>query len=864
MKFLKIITRWFILIIMVFMIVGCNKQFNVESLNGVENALNSNFNIDYEDVDFTYIVNVSGKGSDTNGDGSENNPVKTLSKAGRLVEDYVIEEGEGNVLIQIDDGEYYLSNGFNITESMIPNNRLYIRAKNPLQAIFSGSKRINNIIETNDNKIGRIWKIPSTEMVYQLFINDRRGVRARYPNVGENFNILNWDKIMKEIYVEKSLTNDVNIIGSSMVIDIMWADSVMRVADLITTKELYDVIKLQTEDEYVFVKPYPEDFCRQTYHFENKKEFLDVAGEWYYDNNEKVVYYKPNDYETIENTIVRIPKTENILSITGDNTSVVERVTIEGIKFAWTQNSNIEGRIGNQAAWHIQQVKKTSDGRAISAVNVSYAKNIVFRNNLFTGIGGTALDLVGGVCDAEIYGNRFYDVGGNGIFGGSTQTTAFATFDSSNIIKNVHIHDNFISKVGQVEKSGTGIAFTYTEGLNIEYNTINHCPYTGIAVGWGWTADVMAQNSTTIYRNEISNTMGALADGGGIYTISNSPNSKIEENYVHDIVRSVWGYPSDYNGWWSIGGIYLDQGTGGYVVTNNCVENCRDDRYKANTIVTTGKNAVVYNFLSNDDKLAVIENAGVRDEYGYVLPTRAYMLGIEIDVDNADICYLYGKNLGNKKGKIIVKDKDGNFSYLNKSNIKDWKDNKITINLDDSISSGEIYIETANGQITNSDVITIGRWYDAWEYSEWGGIEGLNDLLEDTVELTDFNASSTLSGWDAEYISDNNSANGWSCGVGDTSPWISFAVNEDEVSLSKLVIIAREGFDQPETRKNFKIIAGNNADFSDAVIVYAQGNTAFNDSLAVYLNGKSYKYFKIEKTTNEYFFVAEVKLYKVD
>jgi hypothetical protein len=54
-----------------------------------------------------------------------------------------------------------------------------------------------------------------------------------------------------------------------------------------------------------------------------------------------------------------------------------------------------------------------------------------------------------------------------------------------------------------------------------------------------------------------------LADGSAVYTLSNQgTGSQIENNYIHDFSQASW---ADYQ----IGGLYLDEQTSGYTVSNN-------------------------------------------------------------------------------------------------------------------------------------------------------------------------------------------------------------------------------------------------------------------------------------------------------
>ena len=61
--------------------------------------------------------------------------------------------------------------------------------------------------------------------------------------------------------------------------------------------------------------------------------------------------------------------------------------------------------------------------------------------------------------------------------------------------------------------------------------------------------------------------MQMMGDGGGIYTLGFQPGSIIEGNDIHDILRSKLNHASDNNG------IFMDEGSKGYLVKNNTIRN---------------------------------------------------------------------------------------------------------------------------------------------------------------------------------------------------------------------------------------------------------------------------------------------------
>jgi len=63
--------------------------------------------------------------------------------------------------------------------------------------------------------------------------------------------------------------------------------------------------------------------------------------------------------------------------------------------------------------------------------------------------------------------------------------------------------------------------------------------------------------------NDIHHVMLTLSDGGGIYALGNQPGSALRANRIHDIPANVGRADSN--------GMFLDQGTGGFLVEDNLI-----------------------------------------------------------------------------------------------------------------------------------------------------------------------------------------------------------------------------------------------------------------------------------------------------
>jgi hypothetical protein len=116
-------------------------------------------------------------------------------------------------------------------------------------------------------------------------------------------------------------------------------------------------------------------------------------------------------------------------------------------------------------------------------------------------------------------------------------------------------------------QGGTGIAAGYPKQIDIEHNEVAYTNYTAISVGYGWTSSVNAMATNKINNNDIHHAVQVLADGAGIYTLSNqNPSSQMQYNYLHDYQTSQW---ADYGSL----GIYLDEQTSGYTIAHNAMVN---------------------------------------------------------------------------------------------------------------------------------------------------------------------------------------------------------------------------------------------------------------------------------------------------
>lgn len=129
------------------------------------------------------------------------------------------------------------------------------------------------------------------------------------------------------------------------------------------------------------------------------------------------------------------------------------------------------------------------------------------------------------------------------------------------VCKDIVLSNNYITGIGLFNHGAPGIQTYYTDGVQIKNNLIKNVPYSGIAMGWGWSS---TKNSVTSRNNKITDnivdTFNMINfDGGGIYTLGQQPGSEICGNYVKNQINGHAGY-------------YPDSGSSQYSVKNNVFE----------------------------------------------------------------------------------------------------------------------------------------------------------------------------------------------------------------------------------------------------------------------------------------------------
>jgi hypothetical protein len=546
--------------------------------------------------------------------GNDNSIYSEISKALEKAKD-ITGSTPCDVTIQLPMGEFYFEEPIRIGNDFGINtgNKLIIKGEKN-KTTFTGGKVIKNFTEANDGLLKA--EINDIDGIRQIYVNGERRQRAStlinnqfswhigwytpgyIPFIDGSFSAtVDGLKGLKKdvkygVIVEKGTvpTDIYDIERVEFVLFMDWCTERTKIKAVHSLDEV-DLIELDETDGKLLVEvDWPPKRQKQQFYLENSLTFLKEKGQWYYDFNEKALYYKPMDGEDANNLSVVIPyKTENFFVIEGDSNKRVEGINIEDINFKHT-NWLFPDKVGffdAPQAGAYQYDSKDEDGNDIriskcppASIMVNWAKGVNIIGCTFELLGGGAIDYSIGCVSCCITDNTITTISGIGIGVGTINREPM----DEEICNDIYIENNLVEKVGLDYPSSVGIFIKFGFDITVEHNLVRYCPYTGISIGWH-TSDGYkshALRSFKVRKNEVHDCTLYVGDGGGIYTLSRQDGTVIEENYVYNINPQKWFF---IFGEHPIGcvAIYLDNFSAYIEVRNNVVENSCNPLYTGNT-----------------------------------------------------------------------------------------------------------------------------------------------------------------------------------------------------------------------------------------------------------------------------------------
>ena len=799
---------------------------------------------------------VSPSGNDSN-KGTQDAPFKTITQAQKAVR-AINSSMTGDIEVILREGTYVLPSTIGFDERDGGKDGHYVRYKaaDGETPIITGGMQVTGW--AIHDEANNIWKAEGVDGRFrQLYVNGKKAVRACFPNVitanekgngGFDHDFVRLTKVdssgrafdVSADYIK----NIKNIEDVEIHLMIAWSENILRLEKAQVNGGTAKLIPKDPERTKLFHRAYPmlgTAFAsnppkQQVFYLENSYDLIDAPGEWYLDEKEHTLYYKPREGESMATAHVVAPRINTLFSVLGKDTkNKVGYMAFEGLIFAhsnYTRPSE-EGFLDLQAAnfnvdvlpdpsrgnWEKLNSNKYLLWRPDAAFRVENAHHFLVQGNVFSQIAATGLDFVSGTNDDMIQGNAFFEIGAAGIMLGKfyqDSTTeihiAYNPSDKDEISTRDTVKNNLVTNVTNEHQGAVGIGAGYPRYVVIEHNEVSYTYYSGISIGFGWTKNQTAMTNNHVNWNEIHHIARLLCDSGPIYTLSNQgTGSEIQHNYIHDNGTSKW---ADY---WNVP-IYLDEGSSGFTVKENVFKN---------SPAGVGQNQAGQNNLQQSNNYYsddVVNNAGIEKSFRYIRDIKEIPLA---DFNGAVAQEPY-KAIFSIPGSIQAEDYDNggqSVSFYDKDFVNEggaYREDGVDIVQVDSADASKGYaigytqagewLEYSVNVVTASKFVFRASVADGLE---GGGIRLFIDgkAVTDTVavpQTEDWNTYTLMDGETSEIEKGDHVLRVQFTGSYVNLDWIQFALTKEELNTTGIRKVPTYSMDfMPNMQRSLKVYGAN-------------------------------------------------------
>lgn len=429
----------------------------------------------------------------------------------------------------------------------------------PRTSVFCGGVEIGPFVADETG----VWSadVPKNLEPEQLWVNDRRAVRARTPNDGQFFYMRECDDDDPSGTFVACPTDLASLAGLppeelQRVMVVYWQSwdmgyAAVREVDFTTGK--VKTARRGGRSYFFWDRTCPR------FVLENYRGALDDAGEWFYDPAAGKILYLPRSGERPETSRAFVPTLETILKVEGDagRGARVRNLCFESIGFEGTcLNIGPDGVDNRQSAANVQA----------AAVDMAGVEDFVMRDCRVAHTGAHGVWIHGGSVRSKIEHSLIEDLGASGVkFGDPKEELTHRELNSAYLT----LVDSIVRHGGCLLNGAVGVWLGQVSDCRVVHNDILDFLYTGVSMGWTWGyAETMTRCNHVDFNHIHHILQGRLSDGGAIYSLGNQDGSTVCNNWIHD----VNGYEDNGSPAW---GLYTDEGSANILFASNLVERCR-------------------------------------------------------------------------------------------------------------------------------------------------------------------------------------------------------------------------------------------------------------------------------------------------
>ncbi|TLS51878.1 hypothetical protein FE782_13305 [Paenibacillus antri] len=536
----------------------------------------------------------SGTSNEPNESGTDG-PFRTLERAQSAVREAIADGMTADVVVEVRGGTYALDEtlSFGPADSGRDGFDVIYRGAPGERAALSAGERIT-AWSTTDGVVYAA-NVGTDRPFDTMYENDRRSVKARYPNQG-----LPREGYQRTIGYQTSSpkrkfgfqAGDIPALADIGQLEaVVWPGGPSGEANwqrdekkVVSIDEANRIVTLDSDTSY-------EIGPGSRYYVQNHPALLDAPGEFYLDKASGTLFYRPYRLPIEEQTIV-VPRLGRVLGFVGaSEANPVEHIVWDGIDVAYGDSKS-------------DSMSRDIDDGAIYMTN---ARSIVIRNGRISNVGLTGILAAGPVQGLAAIGNDISDIGHVGIhLAGAYNTRRYVNKDNE-------IVNNRVAGTGRIMGYSSGIGITNSGANYVAYNRVEDTPrfsiglsatpinqyvgttLDGVPVTEANKQDFVQTRDNLFEYNDLSNANTDSQDTGLFYSWGYTLNNTFARNYVHDSgIHFSFGYA-----------VYLDDESNGFTIEDNLIvrqQNAGDGNLNA-SIVTKGiGNRIVNNLIADSPR----------------------------------------------------------------------------------------------------------------------------------------------------------------------------------------------------------------------------------------------------------------------
>ena len=532
----------------------------------------------------TYYV--APDGNDGN-DGTIASPFKTLQRARDVVRT-INANMTGDIYVYLRGGSYPVSGTIELGSGDSGTNgyRVIYAAYANETPVLDGGVQVTGWTQHS----GNIWKAPldRANKLRTLYVNDKRAVMATKTvnsagchgtyNITAGQAAWAWESGSQCDGARYSLSDFPAIAGNQDDIEIetgtTWTTAIVGVRQVTTTPDGANRLALFQQPGAAIAQGAYNGNAQVggSHKLMNAYEFLDTAGEFYFDKSSRTLYYYKASSENMTTASVFAPNNvATVLRIAGTSTSGHARnITISGLtvqhsdwnlfevagsRFKQAQQGNLGALAYAKGNFHVYYYRNVDVAPGI--VQIQNADGIALQRNRIQHTGADGINMVNDVQSTQLIGNYTNDIAGSAVTVGHPQHVYIGDHTSTNrekysvqvegLSKNIDIKNNYIYDSAVLFNGHSPISAYFADTLTIQHNRIEKTPWSGITLGWGWwnfdgsSGSIAPNRPTTTARNNnisynhIIDTVQRLSDTAPIYTLGSQPGTTIQNNYLQGV-----------------------------------------------------------------------------------------------------------------------------------------------------------------------------------------------------------------------------------------------------------------------------------------------------------------------------------------